>query len=79
MSVVQDQAKLDLKINNEQVLQRQLEATQDRFRVGEITKTDIKLDIGLIKDLLKEKNVISYIALLINHFLMTLYKVLPFA
>ena len=41
MSVVQDQAKLDLKINNEQVLKRQLEATQDRFRVGEITKTDV--------------------------------------
>ena len=41
MSVVQDQAKLDLKINNEQVLQRQLEATKDRFRVGEITKTDV--------------------------------------
>jgi len=41
MSVVQDQAKLDLKINNEQVLQRQLEATRDRYRVGEITKTDV--------------------------------------
>jgi len=41
MSVVQDQAKLNLKVNNEQVLQRQLEATQDRFRVGEITKTDV--------------------------------------
>jgi outer membrane protein len=41
MSVVQDQAKLKLKINNEQVLQRQLEATQDRFRVGEITRTDV--------------------------------------
>ena len=41
MSVVQDQAKLDLKINNEQVLKRQLEATQDRFRVGEITRTDV--------------------------------------
>ncbi|MDC0196731.1 TolC family outer membrane protein [Gammaproteobacteria bacterium] len=41
MSVVQDEAKLDLKINNEQVLKRQLEATQDRFRVGEITRTDV--------------------------------------
>jgi TolC family type I secretion outer membrane protein len=41
MSVVQDQAKLELKINNEQVLQRQLEATRDRFRVGEITRTDV--------------------------------------
>lgn len=41
MSVVRDQAVLDLKIKNEQVLQRQLEATQDRFRVGEITRTDV--------------------------------------
>jgi len=28
-------------INNEQVLRRQLEATQDRFRVGEVTRTDV--------------------------------------
>jgi outer membrane protein len=41
MAVVQDQAKLNLKISNEQVLKRQLEATQDRFRVGEITRTDV--------------------------------------
>ncbi len=41
MSVVRDQAELNLNINNEQVLRRQLEATQDRFRVGEITRTDV--------------------------------------
>jgi outer membrane protein len=41
MSVVRDQAVLDLNIKNEQVLNRQLEATQDRFRVGEITRTDV--------------------------------------
>ncbi|MBT5941617.1 MAG: TolC family outer membrane protein [Rhodospirillaceae bacterium] len=41
MAVVRDQAVLDLNIKNEQVLQRQLEATQDRFRVGEITRTDV--------------------------------------
>ncbi|MEA2755903.1 MAG: outer membrane protein, partial [Aliidongia sp.] len=39
MNVVRDQATLDLNINNEQVLRRQLEATQDRFRVGEVTRT----------------------------------------
>jgi len=39
--VVQDQAVLELSINNEQVLRRQLEATQDRFRVGEVTRTDV--------------------------------------
>jgi outer membrane protein len=41
MDVVQDQAVLDLNINNEQVLRRQLEATNDRFRVGEVTRTDV--------------------------------------
>jgi len=35
LDVVQNQAVLELSINNEQVLRRQLEATQDRFRVGE--------------------------------------------
>lgn len=41
MNVVRDQAVLDLNINNEQVLRRQLEAAQDRFQVGEITRTDV--------------------------------------
>jgi outer membrane protein len=41
MNVVRDQATLELNINNEQVLKRQLEATQDRFNVGEITRTDV--------------------------------------
>lgn len=41
LDVVRDQAVLDLTVNNEQVLRRQLEAAQDRFRVGEITRTDV--------------------------------------
>ena len=41
MAVVRDEAVLELNKNNEQVLRRQLEATQDRFRVGEITRTDV--------------------------------------
>lgn len=41
MNVVRDQAVLELRINNEQVLRRQLEATQDRFDVGEVTRTDV--------------------------------------
>ncbi|HVY13881.1 MAG TPA: TolC family protein, partial [Rhodopila sp.] len=32
---------LALQINNEQVLAKQLQATNDRFRVGEITRTDV--------------------------------------
>lgn len=41
LNVVLYQAVLDLTINNEQVLQRQLDATNDRFRVGEVTRTDV--------------------------------------
>lgn len=41
MDVLRDEAVLRLNINNEQVLQRQLEAARDRFEVGEITRTDV--------------------------------------
>ncbi len=41
MDVWRDEAVLRLTINNEQVLTRQLEASQDRFSVGEITRTDV--------------------------------------
>ena len=41
VNVIQQQQILTLNINNEQVLTRQLQATNDRFRVGEITRTDV--------------------------------------
>ncbi len=41
INVVEAQALLDLSINNEQVLAKQLEATRDRFQVGEVTRTDV--------------------------------------
>jgi TolC family type I secretion outer membrane protein len=41
MDVWRDQAVLRLNVSNEQVLQRQLEASQDRFSVGEVTRTDV--------------------------------------
>jgi TolC family type I secretion outer membrane protein len=41
LDVVRDQAVLDLTISNESVLRRQLEATRDRFDVGEVTRTDV--------------------------------------
>ena len=41
VGVIQAQQLLQLNINNEQVLTRQLQATNDRFRVGEITRTDV--------------------------------------
>ena len=39
--VYRDQAVLELTIRNEQRLARQLEATRDRFQVGEVTRTDV--------------------------------------
>jgi outer membrane protein len=39
--VLRDQAVIDLDVNNEQVLSRQLEATNDQFRVGQVTRTDV--------------------------------------
>ena len=41
MDVVRDQAVRGLNISDEQVLRRQLQATRDRFEVGEITRTDV--------------------------------------
>ncbi|MBI1181816.1 MAG: TolC family outer membrane protein [Alphaproteobacteria bacterium] len=41
MDVLRDEAVLDLRRNNVQVLQKQLQASKDRFEVGEITRTDV--------------------------------------
>jgi len=41
MNVVRDAAVLDLNRSNEKVLRAQLEATQARFDVGELTRTDV--------------------------------------
>ncbi|MFL5288814.1 MAG: TolC family outer membrane protein [Rhodopila sp.] len=41
VGVIQNKQLLALQINNEQVLAKQLQATNDRFRVGEITRTDV--------------------------------------
>ncbi|WP_169545038.1 TolC family outer membrane protein [Sneathiella aquimaris] len=41
VNVVRDQAVVDLNRNNVEVLERQREAAQDRFDVGEITRTDV--------------------------------------
>jgi outer membrane protein len=41
MNVVRDQSVLELNENQVKVLQRQLKAAQDRFRVGDGTRTDV--------------------------------------
>ena len=41
MDVLRDTAILDLDRNNVEVLQEQLRQTQDRFNVGEVTRTDV--------------------------------------
>ena len=40
-AVFRDQSVLDLALNNEERLRRQLEATRDRFEVGEVARTDV--------------------------------------
>jgi outer membrane protein len=41
LDVVRDQSLLEVARNNEDVLSKQLESTNDRFRVGEVTRTDV--------------------------------------
>jgi outer membrane protein len=41
MNVVRDQAIVRLREGNVEVLSRELQATQDRFAVGEVTRTDV--------------------------------------
>ncbi len=41
MDVIRDEAVLDLQISNEKVLQKHLESYRKRFRVGELTRTDV--------------------------------------
>ncbi|WP_270938922.1 TolC family outer membrane protein [Falsiroseomonas oryzae] len=41
VAVIRDQEEVRLNTNNVQVLTRQLQATNERFRVGEITRTDV--------------------------------------
>lgn len=41
LNVVRDKAIVDLQKNNEKLLKKQLEETQERFNVGELTRTDV--------------------------------------
>ena len=41
VDVLRDEAILELKANNEKVLQKELERANQRFKVGEITRTDV--------------------------------------
>jgi len=41
LDVVRDQTLVEVSRSNEAVLRKQLEATRDRFRVGEVTRTDV--------------------------------------
>ncbi len=43
MGVLQTKAYVNLRENNRNVLQQELQATQDRFDVGEVTRTDVAL------------------------------------
>jgi len=41
LDVVRDQTLVEVNRNNEAVLKKQVDATRDRFRVGEVTRTDV--------------------------------------
>lgn len=41
VNLLREEATLELRVNNLQRLTKQLEATRDRFRVGEVTRTDV--------------------------------------
>ncbi|MDB5688687.1 MAG: hypothetical protein JWL91_563 [Sphingomonas bacterium] len=41
MDVIRDQAIVDLNANNVKVLETNLQATRDRFQVGDLTRTDV--------------------------------------
>jgi TolC family type I secretion outer membrane protein len=61
-NLLRDLAVLELQINNEQVLTRQLQATRDRFQVGEVTRTDVaqaeaRLERARAQRILAEGNV----------------------
>jgi outer membrane protein len=42
LDVVQNRAIVDLQKNNEKLLKTKLEETQERFKVGEVTRTDVE-------------------------------------
>src|SRR5439155_16043020 len=41
LDVVRDQSLVEVARNNEAVLRKQLDSSRDRFRVGEVTRTDV--------------------------------------
>jgi outer membrane protein len=41
VTVLRDTAVLELRVNNVSVIEQQLQATRDRFEVGELTRTDV--------------------------------------
>ncbi len=43
LDVVRDQVTVDLNVSNENVLKQELDAEEARFRVGEVTRTDVAL------------------------------------
>ncbi|MEO0413187.1 MAG: TolC family outer membrane protein [Pseudomonadota bacterium] len=55
MSVLRDQAVLQLNDKQIAVLRRQLEASQDRFRVGEITRTDVAQSQARLADAISRR------------------------
>ena len=61
MDVMRDRAAVELNQNNVKVLQTNLEATRDRFQIGDVTRTDVaqseaRLSLGRTRLLLAQGN-----------------------
>ena len=64
MDVMRDRAAVELNQNNVRVLQTNLEATRDRFQIGDVTRTDVaqseaRLSLGQTRLLLAQGNLIA--------------------
>ena len=71
MNVGRERAVLELNTSNVEVLRRQLEASEDRFRVGELTRTDVaqaqsRLQRAIAEQVNAEGDLISAIAAYVN-------------
>lgn len=67
MNVLRDTAILNLRNNNVRVLEQQLKQTQDRFQVGEVTRTDVAqaeaaLAVGRSDAFVAQSNLLNSIA-----------------
>lgn len=55
MDVLRDQQLLDLNLNNEKVLRNHLEASRQRFKLGDVTRTDVSQSESRLADAVADR------------------------